>query len=202
MAKAGLIPGRPLRSKSGEIWHSGASEARGEEILRTAPSVYPSADQHMRPFRPMLYAGLLFLLPGCFMPAATANRLENRWQDAREAEVDGQLRTMIELADERGWRLVGEHSGFISEWNSNDEPRFTLPSSGAYTMVGVCDLNCNDIDLVVLTSDRYRIGEDLEPDDAPVVEFTGERGSSVLGRVTIPGCGVERCAYGVILLGR
>lgn len=187
--RRGSIQARPKRTVSG--------------ASRRCRFSLPERHQHMRPFRLMLFTAILFPLSGCFMPAATANRIQNRWEDAREAEVDGQLRNMIQGAAERGWRKVGEHRGYISEeWNPNDEPRFTLPSSGPYTMVGVCDLNCNDMDLVVLTSDRYRIAEDLEPDDAPVVEFTGERGSSVLGRVTIPGCAVERCAYGVILLGR
>lgn len=172
-------------------------------IIRDVHATFPYSDPipYMHPSRLMVLAAMLFLLPGCFMPAATANRIGNRWEDAREAEVENQLRNLVGVARERGWRLVGEHRGYISEqWNSNDEPRFSLPSTGDYTMVGVCDLNCDDMDLVVLTSDRYRIGEDLAPDDAPVVEFRGERGTSVLGRVTIPGCAVERCAYGVILL--
>jgi hypothetical protein len=34
------------------------------------------------------------------------------------------------------------------------------------------------------------------------VEFSGSRGDVVRGRVTIPGCRVNQCAYGVVLLAR
>lgn len=138
------------------------------------------------------------------MPAATGNRLENRFRDARVSEVRAQLQVLREHAAQQGWSVVGEpHIGWLERtYNENDEPRFTLPSTGRHALLAVCDGNCTDIDLVVLDSGRRRLGADLEPDDRPVVEFSGAGGDVVMGRVTIPGCNINRCAYGVMLVGQ
>jgi hypothetical protein len=118
-------------------------------------------------------------------------------------EVRAQLQVLREHVAQQGWTVVGEpHIGWLERtYNEDDEPRFTLPSSGRHVLLAVCDGNCTDIDLVVLDSQRRRLGADLEPDDRPAVEFSGSRGDVVRGRVTIPGCNIDRCAYGVMLVG-
>jgi hypothetical protein len=147
---------------------------------------------------------LVLVTPGCFMPAATANRLDNRYRDARLSEVREQLRILQGHVAQQGWSTVGEpRIGWLEErWNESDEPSFTLPANGRFVMLAVCDGNCSDVDLVVLDSQRRRLGADLEPDDRPAVEFSGSRGDVVRGRVTIPGCRVNQCAYGVMLVTR
>jgi hypothetical protein len=147
---------------------------------------------------------LVLLLAGCFMPASIQNRHNARYTDARVHEVRAQLDVLREHAASGGLRVLGEpHIGWIDEtYNTNDEPRFTLPASGQFVLVAVCDGNCTDVDLVVLDRERRRLGADLEPDDRPAVEFSGARGDVVMGRVTIPGCGVDQCAYGVMLIGQ
>jgi hypothetical protein len=146
---------------------------------------------------------LALVLTGCFMPAAAGNRMENRFRDARVGEVRAQLQILREHVAQQGWTVVGEpHIGWLERtYNENDEPRFTLPASGRHVLLAVCDGNCTDIDLVVLDSQRRRLGADLEPDDRPAVEFSGSRGDVVRARVTIPGCSVNQCAYGVMLVG-
>jgi hypothetical protein len=141
-------------------------------------------------------------LAGCFMPAATANRLNNRFSDARVGEVRAQLRVLTEHTRGQGWSVVGEpHVGWLEEtYNEADEPRFTIPATGRYVMLAVCDGNCTDVDLVVLDAARRRLGADFEPDDRPAVEFSASRGDVVRGRVTIPGCRVRSCAYGVMIV--
>jgi hypothetical protein len=147
---------------------------------------------------------LVLVTPGCFMPAATANRLDNRYRDARIAEVREELRILQAHVAQRGWSAVREPvMGWLEKtWDESDDVSFTLPANGLYLMLAVCDANCTDVDLVVLDSQRRRLGADLEPDARPVVEFSGSRGDVVRGRVTIPGCRVNQCAYGVVLLER
>jgi hypothetical protein len=144
------------------------------------------------------------LLAGCFMPAATANRLDNRYREARLREVHAELQGLRELATRQGLRIIGEPQiGWLEKtYDESDETRFTLPASGQFLLLAVCDGNCSDVDLVVLDSQRRRLGADLEPDDRPLVEFSGSRGDVVMGRVTTPGCRVNQCAYGVMLVGK
>jgi hypothetical protein len=151
----------------------------------------------------LLAVPLVFTLAGCFMPAATANRLDNRFRDARLHEVREKLRILTEHTRGQGWSVVGApHVGWIEEtYNEADEPRFTIPATGRYALIAICDGNCSDIDLVVLDGGRRRLGADLEPDDRPAVEFSASRGDVVRGRVTIPGCRIRTCAYGVMLVG-
>jgi hypothetical protein len=155
-------------------------------------------------FPHLLAVPLALALAGCFMPAATANRLDNRFRDARVGEVRAQLRVLTEHTRGQGWSVVGEpHIGWLEEtYNEADEPRFTIARTGRYAMLAVCDGNCTDVDLVVLDAARRRLGADLEPDDRPAVEFSASHGDVVRGRVTIPGCRIRSCAYGVMLVSR
>lgn len=132
---------------------------------------------------------LALMLAGCFMPAATGNRMENRFRDARVGEVRAQFQVLREHVAGQGWSVVGEpHIGWLEKtYNENDEPRLTLPASGRHALLAVCDGNCSDIDLVVLDSQRRRLGADLEPDDRPSVEFSGARGDVVIGAGDDPG---------------
>ena len=50
----------------------------------------------------------------------------------------------------------------------------------SYQIVGVCDTDCSDLDLVLYDRDGEPVAEDILPDDVPIIEVTVARASSKL----------------------
>jgi hypothetical protein len=73
---------------------------------------------------------------------------------------------------------------------------FNLSAGGTYVLIGVCDENCSDLDLIVRDSSGNEVGRDEEPDDTPIVIVEGARGGRYtveVGMVTCEG----NCNWGV-----
>lgn len=64
---------------------------------------------------------------------------------------------------------------------------------GTYMIVGVCDENCSDIDIVLTTIDGALVGEDTLDDDTPVVTFEAAPGAGYHAKIAMTGCQVEKC---------
>ena len=67
--------------------------------------------------------------------------------------------------------------------------------------MGVCDEDCSDIDLSLLDGYGNLVVEDIEVDDAPVIEFTVTASGDFTLGVEMYECSVEPCYYGVGLFG-
>jgi hypothetical protein len=132
----------------------------------------------------------LAFLGGCFMPAATQNRANQRAIDAVRAAAAADWASRDRLLAQEGWQPVGEarEGRLVEGFDESDEVAYALPATGRYAVLGICTSNCMDMDLVVLDAQRRRIGSDLEPDATPVVNFQGRAGDRVTVLVTTPGC--------------
>lgn len=64
---------------------------------------------------------------------------------------------------------------------------------GSYMIVGVCDENCSDIDIVLTTIDGALVGEDTLDDDRPVVTFEAAPGAGYHAKIAMTGCQVAKC---------
>lgn len=66
---------------------------------------------------------------------------------------------------------------------------------GASYVIGVCDENCRDLDLVVRDSAGREIGRDMATDDVPVISVSGAAGPYTV-EVSMADC-AGRCHWGV-----
>lgn len=64
-----------------------------------------------------------------------------------------------------------------------------------YTIVGVCDQDCGDLDLALATVSGDVLYEDELEDDAPVLEFTAPAGDHFMLLVRMYDCSVEPCGF-------
>lgn len=72
-----------------------------------------------------------------------------------------------------------------------------------YTVFGVCDSDCVDLDLRVHSPEGEAVlGEDVNTDDVPVVTFTAEEDGPHPLTVVMSDCGAELCYFGVRVVGR
>jgi len=80
------------------------------------------------------------------------------------------------------------------------EDLITLELRGGfnYAIMGVCDGNCVDLDLVLTHADGTRVDADFEADDVAIVGADVIRDSVFRVTVSMAMCsGVERCGYSV-----
>jgi hypothetical protein len=75
--------------------------------------------------------------------------------------------------------------------------RFTFNARAGveYTVVGLCDENCTDVDLEVF-SGSTSVGSDFLEDDVPIVVFTAERAGSYTVEITMATCSARNCRAG------
>lgn len=73
---------------------------------------------------------------------------------------------------------------------------FDLSAGGTYVLIGACDENCSDLDMIVRDSSGREVGRDEAPDDVPLVIMENARGGRYtveVGMVTCDG----QCHWGV-----
>jgi hypothetical protein len=79
--------------------------------------------------------------------------------------------------------------------------RVTLTGGTAYSFLGACDNDCNDVDLELLqASDGLVVGSDLLTDDYPVVDFTPPANGDYFVRVILKTCTQAPCYVGARVL--
>jgi hypothetical protein len=116
-------------------------------------------------------------------------------QDEWTQQVSQQLDEVVEAMAERGFSPVGDpHIDALSE-GASDEVELQL-EPGSYEIVGMCDADCEDLDLV-LSRDSAEVTGDFETDDTPVLAFQVEGGGTFTLRVDMATCTSGPCRYGV-----
>jgi hypothetical protein len=142
---------------------------------------------------------LAVLASGCFMPASIQNRVNERDRERYRAEAAAAWRERDRILGERGWVPAGaaQEGRLVERYNESDRIPVTLPSTGRFTLIGICGDNCLDMDLVVYNSARQRVAADLEPDSRPAVAFSGRAGERFTVLVTIPNCRRPRAQPGM-----
>ena len=78
----------------------------------------------------------------------------------------------------------------------DEEFELELEAGSQYFVVGVCDGDCSDLDLVLTDSDGDEVEADREMDDVPMLAIDGQSGNFVL-TVQMATCGARECHYGV-----
>jgi len=92
----------------------------------------------------------------------------------------------------------------IGNLNDDAEESIMINLTGGrrYAIIGVCDNDCRDVDLQVFSGDGTKIGEDLEVDDQPLVQFSAQYTGQYRVKVLMANCNTNPCYYGVQVLTR
>lgn len=69
-----------------------------------------------------------------------------------------------------------------------------------YRLLGACDNECGDVDLIVMNAAGQVIGQDVLIDNFPVVELTPEADGEVLVALYLHTCSIEPCYAGMRVL--
>jgi hypothetical protein len=71
-----------------------------------------------------------------------------------------------------------------------------------YSMVGVCDRDCNDLDIALFDQSGQILAQDTSTDDHPVVNVSPAMPGRYMMQVRMYRCNVAPCYYAVALFGR
>ncbi len=76
-----------------------------------------------------------------------------------------------------------------------------LPAASTVMLVGVCDADCSNVDMVVFGPDGSKLGSDSLEDDAPMVRLDAVRAGSYRVRMTMTACSSAPCGFAVRAYG-
>ena len=139
---------------------------------------------------------VLVLSAFLFVPAqATA-------QDEWEQQVLEQIRTVGDVFSSDGFALDAETPTGTLESEASESFALTFESGFEYLLVGACDVDCTDIDLIIFDEAGNDIDSDYEEDDTPVLTVTPSRTQSYRVHVYMANCTSEPCWYAVGVLAR
>ncbi len=91
-----------------------------------------------------------------------------------------------EIGDERVGSLNTDQSFAVS---------INLQAGTEYRLVGVCDQDCFDLDLVLKDPDGEEVGSDILEDAIPLVAYVADTTGEYQVEVIMIACGLEPCSY-------
>jgi hypothetical protein len=116
-------------------------------------------------------------------------------QDQWMQQVAAQLDAVVEALDAEGLTPAMEPYGGALNEGESEEVELEL-TAGSYLIIGVCDGDCTDLDLL-LSADGEEVASDFEPDDTPVLVVEVEEGGLLILRVDMPACSSGPCRFGL-----
>jgi hypothetical protein len=134
---------------------------------------------------------MMALVAGAALLCASPARAQDQWMQ----QVAAQLDAVVDALDTEGLSPAGDpHGGALNEGES-EEVELEL-TAGSFLIIGVCDEDCTDLDLV-LTADGDEIASDLESDDTPVLVVEVEEGGTLTLTVQMATCSSGPCRFGI-----
>ena len=128
--------------------------------------------------------------------AALAAALIAAPAQAQEQIVTTQLDSAVVLMAGQGFTPADDAVRGSLDQGEDEEFELELEAGTQYFVVGVCDGDCEDMDLVLTDGDGDEVEADREMDDVPMLAIEGQSGSFVLS-VQMATCNVNPCYYGV-----
>jgi hypothetical protein len=119
-----------------------------------------------------------------------------------KAGVGQQLILISQQVGLEGHELT--HEPYLGQLEDNTQEQVTLELNGGinYSIVGVCDTDCGDIDLELYDENGNVIDSDTMTDSVPVVEVSPQRDGPFTLIVTMPSCTAPYCYYGLGTFGQ
>lgn len=117
-------------------------------------------------------------------------------------QVVNQLNRAKKLARDRGFQLT--HDYHIDELQGNQTGRIVLQLEAdvTYVIVGVCDNDCQDLDMILLNEKGNIISEDIKSDAMPILTVSPQWSGNFLIGVKVPICHHSSCVYGLAVFGK
>lgn len=128
----------------------------------------------------------------------TVHAQDNQWR----GQVESYLKRAAKTLSDKGYEQTHETQiGSVAD-DENESFNLTLHSGTAYALVGVCDNDCSDLDLVVFDADGEQVDSDIQTDDVPIVQVSPRETQRYRVKVLMATCKTSPCWYGIGVYGK
>lgn len=122
--------------------------------------------------------------------------------ESPQAIILAQLQQAQAALAQQGFQMVGQpYSGGLSQGQTWNVPAQLYPGYD-YRVIGVCDRDCADLDLVLYDASGAPITQDTSTTSQPVLAVQPAYAGSYTLQVQMYNCTVAPCYYAVALYGR
>lgn len=122
--------------------------------------------------------------------------------DRFDDNVRDQLLRVRTSASWEGYRETHSESLYAMGQGQSHSFGLTLRSGTTYKIVGACDNDCSDLDLVLYDENGNEIDRDDLIDSMPIVEVRPRRTARFRLVAKMHECSAEPCSFGVAVLGQ
>jgi hypothetical protein len=116
--------------------------------------------------------------------------------------IKTQLDSAAVLMGTNGFTLAQAPMGGGLAQGADETMELRLTGGTSYIIVGVCDKDCSDLDLVLVDAAGAEVDTDLEEDDVPMVMVEVPSNGTYRLSVRMATCSAAPCAYGVSVFGK
>ena len=136
------------------------------------------------------------LTVACALPLVAQS---DRW----DRQVESSLDRSTELLKERGYTPAGSRFRGLLATGESEQLEVVVSAGGGYIVVGTCDDDCGELHLVLANQTGYEIDAAHGPGNAPIVRIPPPaRAGTYRLKVSMSGCRVSPCRYGVVVYGK
>jgi hypothetical protein len=122
--------------------------------------------------------------------------------DQWAGQVARLLNQASSIATNQGMRRT--HDTYIGSLRTGGTSNHSVQLNGgtSYSLIGVCDNDCSDLDLRLFDPSGREVASDVLTDDTPVVNVTPRRTGTYTVRAVMTSCSSQPCRYGIGVYGR
>ncbi len=142
---------------------------------------------------------LVLSVVGLILGSAIVTAAASIELSVEKEQVICKLKETVEKQERAGKKLV--FWPLIGKVKERVEVPFTakLSSNVTYTILGVCDDNCNGLNLTLKNEKGDKITNDEKPEGIPVISFTPTENSNYQITARPDKCSGETCEFGMVL---
>ncbi len=105
------------------------------------------------------------------------------------------------LASQGYYRMAEPVTGQLGVGQTQAVP-LTLEAGGDYRLIGVCDNDCSNFDLIVYDENNVLVAQDVAPDATPIATVAPRWTGGFVAQAVMQQCTVQPCYYALVLYGR
>jgi hypothetical protein len=122
--------------------------------------------------------------------------------DSPQAIILAQLQQAQAALAQQGFQLIGQpYSGSLQQGQSWNVPT-QMATGYEYRVIGVCDRDCNDLDLLLFDANGAPLTQDRSTSSQPVIGIQPAYSGNYTIQVQMYNCAVAPCYYALALYGR
>lgn len=122
--------------------------------------------------------------------------------DHWDRQTEAALRQAAPLLADQGFQPTGPARLGMLSVDESEQISIPMLAGRSYAIVGVCDQDCGNLDLVLSRSTRQEVASDRGDGNVPIVKVTTALAGSYGVKIIMTACRMGPCRYGVAVYSK